>query len=106
MENPLGFGTERPVVSWVADSERSKRQKKARIRLAKDTGMEEIIYNSEEGGSDTRNPCSLGTELPVKLEPETGYDWTVQADPSARAAVMPLWKNPRADSTEYSPVTG
>lgn len=78
MENPLGFGMERPVVSWVADSERSRRQKKARVRLAKDAGMEEIIYDSEEDESDKQNPCSLGTELPVKLEPRTRYYWTVQ----------------------------
>lgn len=78
MENPLGFGMEQPIVSWLADSEWSKRQKKARIRLAKDAEMEEIIYDSEEGESYKQNPCSLGTELPVKLKPRTRYYWTVQ----------------------------
>ena len=44
MLNPLGFAMEKAVVSWVADSNISKKQVRAQIKVAKDSTMKELIF--------------------------------------------------------------
>ena len=54
MISPLGFAMEKAVVSWVADSDVSKRQIRAQIKVAKDKEMKELLYKSDASG----NPSS------------------------------------------------
>ena len=74
MTNPLGFAMDNAVVSWIAESEISKKQDRARILVASDPEMKNIIYTSD----DLSNPDSIGTKLPVELKPRSSYYWTVQ----------------------------
>ncbi len=74
MTNPLGFAMEKAVVSWITESESSKKQDRARILVASDPEMKNIIYTSD----DLADPDSTGTKLPVELKPRTAYYWTVQ----------------------------
>ena len=74
MISPLGFAMEKAVVSWVADSDVSKRQIRAQIKVAKDKEMKELLYKSDASG----NPSSTAFELPIELEPRTAYYWTVE----------------------------
>ena len=74
MTNPLGFAMDTAVVSWIAESEISKKQERAQILVASDSEMKNIIYTSD----DLANPDSTGTKLPIELQPRTAYYWTVQ----------------------------
>ena len=76
MTNPLGFAMDEAVVSWIAESEISKKQERAQILVASDPAMENIIYTSDAQA----NPDSLGVHLPIELKPRTSYYWTVQAN--------------------------
>lgn len=74
MIHPLGFEMEKAVVSWVADSNVSKKQTRAQIKVAKDKGMKEVLFVSDA----FENPDSTAFELPIKLEARTAYYWTVE----------------------------
>ena len=74
MTNPLGFAMDTAVVSWIAESEISKKQERAQILVASDSEMKNIIYTSD----DLANPDSTGTKLPIELQPRMSYYWTVQ----------------------------
>lgn len=74
MENPLGFAMEYAVVSWVADSDTSKKQVRAQIKVALDTEMREVIYSNDA----SENPDCTAVKLPIDLKPRTAYFWTVQ----------------------------
>lgn len=62
------------VVSWIAESEISRKQERAQIIVASDPEMEHIIYASDAQA----NPDSTGVKLPIELKPRTSYYWTVQ----------------------------
>ena len=74
MINPLGFAMEQAVVSWVSDSELSKKQVRAQIKVAKDKEMKELLFESDA----SKNPDSTAFEIPVELEARTAYYWTVE----------------------------
>lgn len=74
MINPLGFAMERAVVSWVADSEVSKKQVRAQVKVAKDEEMKELLFVSDA----SENLESVAFELPIQLEPRIAYYWTVE----------------------------
>lgn len=74
MISPLGFAMEQAVVSWVADSDVSKKQMRAQIKVAKDKEMKELLFESDASG----NPDITAFELPIELEPRTAYYWTVE----------------------------
>lgn len=74
MLNPIGFAMEHAVVSWTAESSKSKKQTRAHIVVALDQNMQEVIYASDPFTS----PDSTGVKLPIKLKPRTAYYWTVQ----------------------------
>jgi len=76
IENPLGFLMNEAVVSWVACDTPSKRQKAARIVVAHDPGMKEVVYDS--GMSESLD--SRGVSLPITLQPRTRYYWTVTVE--------------------------
>ena len=73
LRNPLGFRMARTVFSWkVADAE-GKRQEWARIVVASDEGLTNLLFDS---GFDC-NASSLGYRAEVPLQPRTRYYWTV-----------------------------
>ena len=74
MINPLGFAMEEAVVSWIADSDMSKKQTRAQIKVALDQKMSNIIYTSD----DKQNPDAAATRIPIELKPRTAYYWTVE----------------------------
>ena len=70
---PLGFAMDSATVSWVAESDVSKRQTNARVLVSPDNTMTQIIYDSTK----TNLSCT-GVKLPLTLAPRTTYYWTVQ----------------------------
>ena len=74
MKNPLGFAMEKAVVSWVADSDVSKKQVQAQVKVASDKEMKELLYVSDA----SENPDSVAFQLPIELKSRTAYYWTVE----------------------------
>ena len=73
LTSPLGFAMDSATVSWVTESDISQRQTKARILVALDKDMTQIVYEI------TQNDLSCtGVKLPLTLTPRTVYYWTVQ----------------------------
>ncbi len=70
---PLGFAMDSATVSWVSESDVSKSQTKARVLVALDKSMTQVVYDSTE----TDLSCT-GVKLPIDLSPRTAYYWTVQ----------------------------
>lgn len=64
---------ESATVSWVTESDISKKQDKARVVVALDKEMTQVVYDI----TDANLSCT-GVKLPVKLAPRTEYYWTVQ----------------------------
>jgi hypothetical protein len=58
IENPIGFSMEYVVVSCISESEVSTFQEAAQVKLAKDSQMQEICFDTGRG-SDLSN---LGVE--------------------------------------------
>lgn len=74
MVNPLGFAMEQAVVSWVADSNESKKQVRAQVKVARDREMKELLFVSDA----SENLESVAYELPIELKPRTAYYWTIE----------------------------
>ncbi|MGB4658726.1 MAG: alpha-L-rhamnosidase N-terminal domain-containing protein, partial [Mobilitalea sp.] len=72
--NPLGFGMNHATVSWITEDILSKKQQAAQIIVARDSAMEEVLYDS---GKNTEL-SNLGSNLPIELTPYTRYYWTVK----------------------------
>jgi alpha-L-rhamnosidase len=73
--NPLGYGIEKPSVSWITENGRAKKQIAARVRVVKGPEPETAAVVFDSG---RRNDISsLGYALPVELEPYTRYFWSV-----------------------------
>jgi alpha-L-rhamnosidase len=68
MINPIGFEMEHVSVSWIAQSSESVKQAAARIIVAADPDMKNIICDLGPQQTD-----SVGTRLPVELVPCTRY---------------------------------
>ena len=74
MKNPIGFAMKHATVSWVTESNQSKEQTCAQVKVALDREMQNVIYVS-----DSDEPLSnTGVKLPIELMPRTEYYWTVQ----------------------------
>lgn len=71
--NPVGFRMERVSLSWKVKESRDKRQKSARVVVALDENMTNVILDT---GFDT-DADSLCYEIPVTLRPRTRYYYTV-----------------------------
>lgn len=74
IKNPIGYAMDQVAVSWIAESECSTRQAKAQVVVATDPNMETVIYSTTS--EDVVE--SVGTKLPIALQPCTRYYWTVQ----------------------------
>lgn len=73
LENPLGYKMEQPVFSYVVTESRGKRQEAARIVVAADAEMEEVLFDTGwSSGID-----SLAYKADLELKPCTRYFWTV-----------------------------
>ena len=67
LENPLGYKMEQPVFSYVVTESRGKRQEAARIVVAADAEMEEVLFDTGwSSGID-----SLAYKADLKLKPCT-----------------------------------
>ena len=73
LTNPLGFRMPRTVFSWKVKEAEGRRQEAARLQIALDEGMGEILFDS---GFDT-NADSLAYPVSLALQPYTRYHWTV-----------------------------
>jgi len=89
IENPLGFLMDEAKVSWVAYETAAKKQKNARILVASDAAMGNVLYDS--GASNSID--SRGFTLPIDLAPRTRYYWTVtvEADNGDTATSAANW---------------
>lgn len=73
LTNPLGFRMTRTVFSWKVKDAQGKHQTEARIQIAADEKMTEIL--NDTGWSASLD--SLASKVEVELEPVTRYYWTV-----------------------------
>lgn len=73
LTNPLGFRMIRTIFSWKVKEAEGKRQTQARIRIAQDADMKEILKDT---GWDEKAD-SLGYRIELDLEPVKRYYWTV-----------------------------
>ena len=78
INNPMGYALDCPVLSWVVSESTGKYQKTARVRVAEDAAMEDLLFDSGK----REDVSSLGFVLPCALRPATRYWWdvTVEAD--------------------------
>ncbi len=73
LTNPLGFRMPRTVFSWKVRQAQGKKQKAARLLVAADEGMREVLFDS---GLDEKAD-SLAYRVTLDLKPCTRYYWTV-----------------------------
>ena len=74
LRNPLGFRMERTVFSWKVKQAKGTEQKAARIRIAADERMEQLLFDS--GWDPEADP--LAYPVPLDLSERTRYFWQVQ----------------------------
>lgn len=79
LTNPLGFRMDRTVFSWKVKDANGTRQNAARIRIASDTAMQEILYDS----GWEKEADSLAFPVKSDLKPRTRYYWTVAVESDA-----------------------
>ncbi len=89
LTNPLGFDLGRPVFSWVSEQARGLRQQAARVRVARDPGMQDILADS--GRREDISSLAYAPMLP--LAPRTRYWWdvTVWDETGDTATSAPNW---------------
>ena len=89
MTNPLGFFMEKVSFSWKVSEARGKVQKAARVRIAADEEMKEILFDS--GMDETAD--SLAYPVEFAMEPRTRYFWqvTVLSDAGEEADSEVQW---------------
>ncbi len=87
LTNPLGFRMTRTVFSWKVRDAVGKYQAEARIQVAADGAMTQIL--NDTGWSDQLD--SLASNVEVELKPVTRYYWTVSVKSDAsEEAVSPV----------------
>ena len=73
LTNPLGFRMTRTVFSWKVKDAQGKNQTEARIQVAADENMTELL--NDTGWSTSLD--SIASKVEVELKPVTRYYWTV-----------------------------
>lgn len=88
LKNPMGFCMTRTVFSWKVTEAEGKNQTEARLCVASDPGLKELLLDTGFGQLD-----SLGTKAEFPLEPCTRYYWTVtvRSDAGEEAAGEVKW---------------
>lgn len=79
LTNPLGFRMDRIVFSWKVKEAEGKKQKAARIQVALDEELQEILYDSDW----RKDADSLAFPAEIELLPRTRYFWTVEVESDA-----------------------
>ncbi|MDR2656628.1 MAG: glycoside hydrolase family 78 protein [Oscillospiraceae bacterium] len=79
LTNPLGFQTNEASVTWIVEDTPSQRQKSARVQVAADPAMQDILWDS---GADARLD-SRAVTLPITMAPRTRYYWTAAVEGDA-----------------------
>ena len=76
LDHPMGFDFEHLLCSWKVRNNKGKKQTRAKIQVAKDEKMSEVIWK-KEGGLN-----SLGTVIEFSMKPYTRYYFqiTVHSD--------------------------
>ena len=100
MANPMGFFMDGVSFSWKVDEARGKAQKAARVRVAADEKMQEILFDS---GMDEQAD-SLAYPVELALEPRTRYFWqvTVLSDAEEEADSEVQWFETSKMSEEWT----
>ena len=100
MTNPMGFFMDGVSFSWKVDEARGKAQKAARVRVAADEKMQEILFDS---GMDEQAD-SLAYPVELALEPRTHYFWqvTVLSDAEEEADSEVQWFETSKMSEEWT----
>lgn len=100
MTNPMGFFMDGVSFSWKVDETRGKAQKVARVRVAADEKMQEILFDS---GMDEQAD-SLAYPVELALEPRTRYFWqvTVLSDAEEEADSEVQWFETSKMSEEWT----
>ena len=100
MTNPMGFFMDGVSISWKVDEARGKAQKAARVRVAADEKMQEILFDS---GMDEQAD-SLAYPVELALEPRTRYFWqvTVLSDAEEEADSEVQWFETSKMSEEWT----
>ena len=80
LTNPLGFRMTRTVFSWKIKEAQGKYQTEARIQVAADKAMTQIL--NDTGWS--KGLDSLASKVEVELKPVTRYYWTVSVRSNAK----------------------
>ena len=100
LTNPMGFFMDSISFSWKVDGARGKVQKAARVRVAADEKMQEILFDS---GMDEQAD-SLAYPVELALEPRTRYFWqvTVLSDAEEEADSEVQWFETSKMSEEWT----
>ncbi|GHU73773.1 alfa-L-rhamnosidase [Clostridia bacterium] len=88
LTNPLGFTLDSPRLSWKVDQASGTTAVAARVRVAADPAMSDILYDS----GLKSDLDSLGTVVPITLKPRTRYYWdvTIEDDRGERGTSEPV----------------
>lgn len=71
--NPLGFELKQPKLSWTVEDAKGKEQKWARVIVAADDAMENVLFDSgEDAQADSK-----AYPINIELKPRTRYYWNV-----------------------------
>ena len=73
--NSMGYDLGTPVISYLIENAKGEKQTAARVRVAADAAMENVVYDSGERGDID----PLGFQLPCTFAPRTRYWWQVEA---------------------------
>lgn len=76
IKNPIGFQIGQPVFSWQIEETQGKFQKAARIQVASDAEMSNVL--SDTGWSEKLD--SLASPVKLDLMPRTRYYWSVAVE--------------------------
>lgn len=97
IKNPVGFAMDAVTLSYVVCESTGTHQKSARIRVAADADMQEILYDS---GMSTEID-SIAWVLPMETRPKTRYYWNVEvvADDGDTAVSDAAFLRPRRTGT-------
>lgn len=73
LENPIGFAMDETVFSWKVSEAKGQRQKAARVVVARDVSLSDVIVDT----GWTADADSLGFSVSVPLSPRFRYYWNV-----------------------------
>lgn len=74
IENPLGFGIEKPSISYIVEETSGKKQEKAQVLVAKDSDFSSLVFDSGE----TKDIKNTGYVPEISLETSTRYYYKVK----------------------------